>query len=157
MTASGRGSGSASICWSEWRTKFAGWRIYLAARFRSPTSGVSWTRSIRLWIANHVWAAYLNEREVESSYWIMPTGSHYPQRDHPEEMAKVIRIALTGDVPDRATEDAFMWSYNRSRSPEDAVFVGHSDNRPMEFPDAVEYTPSGYNGTGAGSVEVEER
>ena len=34
-------------------------------------------------IANHVWATYLNEREVESSYWVMPTGGHYPQREHP--------------------------------------------------------------------------
>lgn len=95
-------------------------------------------------IANYVWATYLNEREVESSYWIVPTGGHYPQRDHPEEMAKVIKIALKGDVPDRATEEAFMWSHNRSRNPEDAIFVGHSDIQPMEFPGAVEYTPSGY-------------
>jgi len=95
-------------------------------------------------IANYVWATYLNEREVESSYWIVPTGGHYPQRDHPEEMAKVIKIALKGDVPERATEEAFMWSHNRSRNPEDAIFVGHSDIQPMEFPGAVEYTPSGY-------------
>jgi pimeloyl-ACP methyl ester carboxylesterase len=96
-------------------------------------------------IANHVWDNYLNEREEESSYWIMPMGRHYPQRDHPAEMAKVIRLALEGRVPDRASEDAFMWSYNRSRSPEDAIFVGHSDIRPMQFPGAVQYTPSGYN------------
>ncbi len=95
-------------------------------------------------IANHVWNTYLNDREVESSYWVMPTGSHYPQRDHPEEMAKVVKIALRGEIPDRATEDAFMWSYNRGRSAEDAIFVGHSDIRPMEFPGSVEYTPNGY-------------
>lgn len=95
-------------------------------------------------IANHVWATYLNEREEESSFWVMPKGGHYPQRTHPAEMAKVIRIALKGEVPSRATEDAFMWSYYRSRDSEDAIFVGHSDIRPMEFPDAVEYTPSGY-------------
>lgn len=95
-------------------------------------------------IANYVWATYLNDRAVESSYWIMPTGGHYPQRSHPEEMAKVVKIALGGEVPDRATEDEFMWSYNRNRSPEDAIFVGHSDIRPMEFPGSVEYTPSGY-------------
>ena len=95
-------------------------------------------------IANHVWATYLNEREVESSYWVMPTGGHYPQRDHPEEMAKVVRIALGGDVPDRATEDDFMWSHNRARDPEDAIFVGHSDIQPMEFQGSVQYTPSGY-------------
>ena len=95
-------------------------------------------------IANHVWATYLNEREVESSYWVMPTGGHYPQRDHPEEMATVVRIALGGDVPDRATEDDFMWSHNRARDPEDAIFVGHSDIQPMEFQGSVQYTPAGY-------------
>ena len=95
-------------------------------------------------IANYVWATYLNDRAVESSYWIMPTGGHYPQRSHPEEMAEVVKIALGGEAPDRATEDEFMWSYNRNRSPEEAIFVGHSDIRPMEFPGSVEYTPSGY-------------
>ena len=95
-------------------------------------------------ISNYVWDAYLNEREVESSYWIMPTASHYPQRDRPEEVAKVVRLALTGQVPDRETEDAFMWSYNRGRSADDAIFVGHSDIREVVFPGSVEYTPSGY-------------
>lgn len=95
-------------------------------------------------ISNYVWDTYLNEREVASSYWIMPTASHYPQRDRPEEVARVIRLALTGQVPDRATEDAFMWSYNRGRSADDAIFVGHSDIREMDFPGSVEYTPAGY-------------
>ena len=56
----------------------------------------------------------------------------------------MVRIALGGDVPDRATEDDFMWSHNRARDPEDAIFVGHSDIQPMEFQGSVQYTPSGY-------------
>lgn len=98
-------------------------------------------------ISNYVWDAYLNEREVQSSYWIMPTASHYPQRDRPEEMAKVVRLALTGQIPGKETEDDFMWTYNRGRSANDAIFVGHSDIREMEFSGAVEYTPSGYRQT----------
>ena len=30
------------------------------------------------------------------------------------------------------------------RSAEDAIYVGDSDIRPMEFPGSVEYTPAGY-------------
>ena len=30
-------------------------------------------------IANHVWATYLNDRPVESSFWYLPTAGHYPQ------------------------------------------------------------------------------
>jgi pimeloyl-ACP methyl ester carboxylesterase len=95
-------------------------------------------------ISTHVWATYLNDRDVQSSYWIMPTAGHYPQRDRPEEMAKVVRMALTGQVPNREEGDAFIRSYNRSRSANDAVFIGHSDIKEIEFPGSVEYTPSGY-------------
>ena len=96
-------------------------------------------------ISNHVWSTYLNDRPVESSFWYMPTAGHYPQRDEPEEVAKVVRLALTGGVPARDEEGAFMRSYSRSRtSPAAAVFVGHSDIEDMVFPGAVEYTPSGY-------------
>ncbi len=96
-------------------------------------------------IANHVWSTYLNDRAVESSLWYMPTAGHYPQRDQPEEMAKVVRLALTGEVPTREEEGAFMRSYSRSRSsPAAAVFVGHSDIADMVFPGAVRYSPSGY-------------
>lgn len=95
-------------------------------------------------ISNYVWDTYLNDRGAESSYWILPTAGHYPQRDRPEEMAKIVRLALSGQIPTLETEDTFMWTYNRGRSDDDAVFVGHSRIRRMEFPGAVEYTPSGY-------------
>ena len=90
------------------------------------------------------WLTYLNEREVESSFWILPTAGHYPQREKPERVAKIVRLALSGGVPDREAENDFMRSYGRSREADDAVFVGHSVVRKMEFPGSVRYTPEGY-------------
>ena len=95
-------------------------------------------------IPNYVWDTYLNEREVESSYWILPNAGHYPQRDNPEEVAKVIRMALTGQVPERANENDFMRSYSADREKEDAVYVGRSKVEELDFPSTIEYTPSGY-------------
>lgn len=94
--------------------------------------------------ANYVWATYLNAREVESSFWILPTAGHYPQRDNPEEVAKVVRMALTGQVPDRASESDFMRRYSGSRAAADAVYVGRSRIEPLNFPSSIRYTPSGY-------------
>lgn len=95
-------------------------------------------------IPNYVWLTYLNEREVESSFWILPTAGHYPQRDKPEQVAKVIRHALNGDVPELADENAFMRQYASNREPEDAIYVGRSVVRKMEFPWLELYTPEGY-------------
>ena len=95
-------------------------------------------------IANHVWASYLNERDVESSFWVLPTASHYPQRDRPAELAKIVKLALSGEVPDAEAGDDFMWTWNRQRTEHDAIFVGHSIIEEMQFEGAVEYTPRGY-------------
>jgi pimeloyl-ACP methyl ester carboxylesterase len=95
-------------------------------------------------IPNHVWDTYLNDREVESSFWILPTAGHYPQRDNPEEVAKIVRMALTGQIPDREAESEFMRRYGGSRATEDAVFVGRSKIEELDFPSSIEYTPSGY-------------
>ncbi len=95
-------------------------------------------------IAIHVWDTYLNEREVESSFWLLPTAGHYPQRDRPEEVAKVVRMALTGQLPDRESESSFMRRYGESRAWDDAVFVGHSKIEELDFPSSIQYTPSGY-------------
>ena len=95
-------------------------------------------------IPNHVWDTYLNDREVESSFWILPTAGHYPQRDNPEEVAKIVRMALTGQIPDREAESEFMRRYGGSRAAEDAVFVGRSKIEELDFPSSLEYTPSGY-------------
>lgn len=95
-------------------------------------------------IPNHVWLNYLNDRDVESSFWILPTAGHYPQREKPEQVAKIVRAALAGEVPDRASESGFMRSYGGTREAEDGVFVGHSDVKKMEFPSTIIYTPEGY-------------
>lgn len=95
-------------------------------------------------IANHVWHTYLNDREVASSFWVLPNAGHYPQRDNPEEVAKIIRTALTGQVPAREAESEFMRRYSASRTAQDAVFVGHSRIELLDFPSSIEYTPSGY-------------
>ena len=95
-------------------------------------------------IAHHVWDTYLNDREVESSFWVLPAAGHYPQRDNPEEVAKVVRLALTGQVPDRESESEYMRSYLSSRETKDAVFIGHSKMEELDFPSSIEYTPSGY-------------
>ena len=94
--------------------------------------------------ANYVWAEYLNERDVESSFWVLPTASHYPQRDRPAELAKIVKLALSGEVPSQEEGDEFMWTWNRQRTEHDAIFVGHSIIREMNFEGAVEYTPQGY-------------
>lgn len=95
-------------------------------------------------IPNYVWLNYLNEREVESSFWILPTAGHYPQREKPEQVAKIIRAALSGEVPDRDSENEFMRGYGAGRAAEDAIYVGRSDVRKMEFPSSIRYTPDGY-------------
>ena len=95
-------------------------------------------------ISNHVWDTYLNDRPAQSSFWVLPTAGHYPQRDNPEEVAKVIRMALTGQLPDREEEDEFMRSYGASRALEDAALVGHTKIEALDFPSSIEYTPSGY-------------
>jgi pimeloyl-ACP methyl ester carboxylesterase len=95
-------------------------------------------------IPNYVWDTYLNDREAETSFWVLPTAGHYPQRDNPQEVAKIVRMALTGQVPDQESEDEFMRSYSGSRAAEDAIYVGRSKIEPLDFPSTIEYTPSGY-------------
>ncbi len=57
---------------------------------------------------------------------------------------KIVRMALSGEVPERAVESDFMRSYGASREAEDGIFVGHSDVRKMELPSTIIYTPEGY-------------
>ena len=95
-------------------------------------------------IPNYVWDTYLNDRESESSFWILPTAGHYPQRDNPEEVAKIVRMALTGQIPNRESESDFMRRYAASRAADDAVYVGRSKIAELNFPSSIEYTPSGY-------------
>lgn len=92
----------------------------------------------------HVWDTYLNERAAPSSFWILPSAGHYPQRDNPEEVAKIVRMATAGQLPEREAEAEFMRRYSDTRKGEDAVYVGHSRIEPLDFPSSIEYTPSGY-------------
>lgn len=94
--------------------------------------------------ANHVWLTWLNERDVESSYWWLPAAGHYPQRDQPEEVARIIRLCIAGKVPKRDAESAFMDEFARTQTPTSAVYVGRSRIKPVTFPGAVEYSPDGY-------------
>ena len=95
-------------------------------------------------IAHHVWEHYLNDRDAESSFWILPTAAHYPQREKPEQVAKIVRLALEGKVPERDSENAFMRDYAANRIAEDAIYVGRSEPRHMAFPFQELYTPDGY-------------
>ena len=96
-------------------------------------------------IPNYVWLNYLNERDIESSFWVLPTAGHYPQREKPEQVEKIIRLVLDGEVPSRDEENEWMIEYSASRDAEDAIYVGHSNVRKMEFPGAIDYSPDGYS------------
>ena len=95
-------------------------------------------------IANHVWDTYMNEREVESSFWYLPSASHYPQREAPAEVAEVVELCLAGRVPAPSEETEFMMELMRGRTDRSPVYVGRSRPRPMVFPGAIQYSPRGY-------------
>lgn len=99
-------------------------------------------------ISQYVWSTYLNERTAPSSYWLLPLAAHYPQLESPEALAKVVRLAFSGGLPDRAGEADFMRRYEQTRQPEDAVYVGHSTIRELDFPSSIQYTPDGYRVVG---------
>lgn len=92
----------------------------------------------------HAWDTYLNEREAPSSFWILPNAGHYPQRDNPEEVAKIVRMALSDQLPDRDKESEFMRHYSDTREGQEAVYVGHTRIEALDFPSSIEYSPSGY-------------
>ena len=96
--------------------------------------------------AHHVWLEYLNDREVESSFWLLPTAGHYPQRDAPKGVAEVVRACLGGRVPTPEDEPAFMRQIARERTTDASpVYVGRSHVRDIQFPGAVRYSPAGYS------------
>ena len=97
-------------------------------------------------IAHHIWMEYLNNREVESSFWLLPTAAHYPQLDAPSGVATVVRACLSGRIPAPEDENAFMWEIADERTgAESPVYVGRSHIRDVRFPPgSVEYSPAGY-------------
>ena len=96
-------------------------------------------------IPNYVWLNYLNDRGVESSFWVLPTAGHYPQREKPEQVERIIRLVLDGEVPSPEEENQWMLDYSANRDDEDAIYVGRSNVRKMQFPGAIEYSPDGYS------------
>ena len=96
-------------------------------------------------IPNYVWLNYLNDRGVESSFWVLPTAGHYPQREKPEQVERIIRLVLDGEVPSPEEENQWMIDYSANRDDEDAIYVGRSNVRKMQFPGAIEYSPDGYS------------
>ena len=97
-------------------------------------------------IAHHIWMEYLNNRDVESSFWLLPTAAHYPQLDAPNGVATVVRACLSGRIPAPEDENAFMWEIADERTgAESPVYVGRSHIRDVRFPPgSVEYSPAGY-------------
>ncbi len=96
-------------------------------------------------IAQYIWSNYLNDREVESSFWLLPTAGHYPQRDEPGAVEEVVRFCLEGRVPAPEDEEAVMRAIaGERRAAASPVYMGRSHVRDMQFPGAVEYTPAGY-------------
>jgi pimeloyl-ACP methyl ester carboxylesterase len=97
-------------------------------------------------MAHYVWATYLHERAVESSFWILPTAGHTLHVDQPDQVANVVRVCLNGRIPTREGESAFMNQIARERSsPDSPVYIGRSHIEPVTFPGAVQYSPAGYH------------
>ncbi len=96
-------------------------------------------------IGNHIWHTYLDKRSVESSYWLLPTAGHYPQRDEPEEMARIVRTCLEVGIPAPEEEDAFMRTLARNRTANSPVYMGRSIIENVYFQGAVAYSPDGYS------------
>jgi len=95
-------------------------------------------------IGNHIWYSYLDKRPVESSYWLLPTAGHYPQRDEPEEMAGIVRTCLEVGIPTPEGEDTFMRTLARNRTATSPVYMGRSIIENVYFPGAIAYSPDGY-------------
>ena len=97
-------------------------------------------------IPNHVWSEYLDKRAVEGSYWILPTVTHSPHEEVPDDLETIIRTCLEEGIPDPEDENAYMWELarNRNRSATAPFYVGRSIIRNVHYPSAIEYTPDGY-------------
>ncbi len=96
-------------------------------------------------IGNHIWYTYLDKRSVESSYWVLPTAGHYPQRDEPEEMAGIVRTCLEVGIPAPEDENTFMRTLAQNRTATSPVYMGRSIIENVYFPGAVAYSPDGYS------------
>jgi pimeloyl-ACP methyl ester carboxylesterase len=50
-------------------------------------------------VADYVWKTVLESRKAPADFWLMPCGNHYVQHDQPGELARIIRLELTGEPP----------------------------------------------------------
>lgn len=97
-------------------------------------------------VANHVWSRYLNDREAESSFWLLPTTGHNPHRDEPEGVEQIVRTCFEGGVPAFEREGQFLRESVLGReSASEPVFIGRSRLQEIDFTGSVQYTPAGYD------------
>jgi pimeloyl-ACP methyl ester carboxylesterase len=50
-------------------------------------------------VADYAWKTALESRTAPADFWLMPCGNHYIQHDQPGELARVVRLELTGKLP----------------------------------------------------------
>ena len=50
-------------------------------------------------VADYSWKTALESRKAPADFWQMPCGNHYIQHDQPSELARIVRLELTGKPP----------------------------------------------------------
>ncbi len=51
-------------------------------------------------VADYAWNTVLEPRKAPADFWLMPCSNHYVQHDQPGELARIVRLELTGEPPD---------------------------------------------------------
>jgi pimeloyl-ACP methyl ester carboxylesterase len=50
-------------------------------------------------VADYAWKTALESRKAPADFWLMPCGNHYVRHDQPGELARIVRLELTGKPP----------------------------------------------------------
>jgi pimeloyl-ACP methyl ester carboxylesterase len=50
-------------------------------------------------VANYVWDTALKPRDATASYWLVPCANHYLAHDQPQDIARIMRLALANESP----------------------------------------------------------
>jgi hypothetical protein len=50
-------------------------------------------------VADYAWKTALESRKAPADFCLMPCGNHYIQHDQPSELARIVRLELTGKPP----------------------------------------------------------
>jgi pimeloyl-ACP methyl ester carboxylesterase len=66
-------------------------------------------------VADYVWETALKSRTAAGAYWLAPCGNHYVQHDQPDALARIIRMSVSGTIPNAP--------YNLSTDPCSPVLV----------------------------------